>query len=87
LDTFEQIDPFKELEGRPDHPLLELDNVVLSPHVAALSVEAMQDAKRGTIENMVLVLNGHWPPPQNIVNPGVVPRVPLADYDASLLEE
>jgi D-3-phosphoglycerate dehydrogenase len=83
LDTYEQIDPFKDLEAPPDHPLLGLDNVILTPHIAALSVEAMQDVKRGTVENLVAVLCGHWPPPENIVNPDVVPRSPLHQHNES----
>jgi D-3-phosphoglycerate dehydrogenase len=87
LDTFEQIDPFKDLEAPSDHPLLDLDNVVLTPHIASHSVEAMQDAKKGTVENLVMVLSGHWPPPEKTVNPDVAPRFPLLDYDDSILVE
>ncbi len=85
LDTFECIDVFGK-DGPPDHPLLELDNVVLTPHVAAESVESQREVARGSIENLIAALSGHWPFAGNIVNPGVVPRFPLADYDASLFE-
>jgi len=87
IDTFEQIDPFTEVETPPDHPFLELDNIVLTPHVGAGSVQSSREVVRGPVENLVAVLSGHWPHPKNIVNSGVVPRVPLADYDASLFEE
>ena len=86
LDTFEQIDPFTEIEVPPSHPLLTLDNVILTPHVAAASVQSARNVSLGGIQNMVSVLNGHWPPAGNIVNPDVVPRFPLIDYDASLFE-
>ena len=87
LDTFEEINPFTEDEAPPDHPLLELDNVVLTPHVGAYSVQAAQDVSRGGVQNVVSVLSGHMPLGENIVNPSVTPRFPLADYDASLFED
>jgi D-3-phosphoglycerate dehydrogenase len=86
IDTYEHIDIFGE-EKRPDHPLLELDNVILTPHVAAMSVQAAEDVGRGGIENVVSILSGHWPCSENIVNRGVVPRFPLADYDPTLLDD
>jgi len=86
IDTYEGIDVFSDREGPPDHPFLRLSNVILTPHVAAESVEAQQAVAKGSIENLVAVLSGHWPHPDNLVNPGVVPRVPLAEYDVSLFE-
>lgn len=83
IDTFEHIDIFGE-EKAPDHPLVHLDNVILTPHIAAMSVQAKQDVGRGGIENVVSILSGHWPHPDNIVNRGVEPRSPLAEYDPSL---
>ena len=84
LDTFEQIDVFTPDEAPPSHPLLELENVILTPHVAAGSVQSGQDVSRGGIENVAAVLSGYWPPPGNIVNDAVVPRFPLRDYDQTL---
>ncbi len=79
IDTFEGIDVFAEEERPPDHPLLSVDNVILTPHVGALSVQAMQDVSNGGIENAVAVLSGFWPRRQNLVNRDVTPRFPLAD--------
>jgi phosphoglycerate dehydrogenase-like enzyme len=84
LDTFEGIDIFGDVETPPNHPLLQFDNVVLSPHVAAGSVQAMQDVARGAVENVVAVLGGHWPDAINLVNPQVRPRRPLAEFDPHL---
>ena len=86
LDTFEQIDVFTPNEAPPAHPLLELDNVILTPHVAAGSVQSGQAVSRGGIENVVAILSGYWPPQENIVNRGVVPRFPLQNYDQTLFE-
>lgn len=85
IDTFELIDIFGE-EKVPDHPFMQLDNVIMTPHVAAMSVQAKEDVGRGGVENVVSILSGHWPHPDNIVNRGVVPRFPLADYDPMLLK-
>ncbi|MCX6030743.1 MAG: C-terminal binding protein [Chloroflexi bacterium] len=79
IDTYEGINIFDPNEAPPVHPLvlLEMDNVVLTPHVAAGSLQAGQDVGRGAVENVAAVLNGRWPPLENIVNPEVVPRFPL----------
>ena len=83
IDTFEHIDIFGE-EKAPTHPFLELDNVILTPHVAAMSVQAKEDVGRGGVGNVVSILSGHWPHPDHIVNRGVVPRFPLKEYDPTL---
>jgi D-3-phosphoglycerate dehydrogenase len=84
LDTFEHIDVFTSEEHTLDHPLLSLDNVILTPHVAALSTQAADDVARGGVENVVSILSGHWPHPDHIVNQGVVPWFPLQTYDPNL---
>jgi D-3-phosphoglycerate dehydrogenase len=84
IDTFELIDIFGE-EKVPDHPFMTMDNVILTPHVAAMSIQAKEDVGRGGVENVVSILSGYWPHPDNIVNQGVVPRFPLKEYDPTLL--
>jgi D-3-phosphoglycerate dehydrogenase len=78
LDTFETINPFSGVNAPPQHALLALENVILTPHVAALSVEGMREVSEKGIENVVTVLNGYWPPSERIVNKGVIPRFPLS---------
>ena len=56
-----------------------MDNVVLTPHVAAGLRQAGEDVARGAVENVAAVLSGRWPPRENIVNWGVAPRFPLAE--------
>ena len=82
IDTFEEIDIFAEDPKPPQGPLLDVDNIILTPHVAGLSVQASADAARTGIENAVAVLNNMLPPPENIVNKDVIPHSPLAPYDA-----
>lgn len=77
LDTFEHIDPFTGVDGFQDHPLLHMDHVILTPHVAALSEEGMREVSKGGIENLAAVLSGFWPKLERIVNAGVVPRYSL----------
>ena len=81
IDTFEMIDVFAEQIPPRLHPLTGMENVTLTPHVAAGSVQASQDIYTTAIENIVDILSGRWPPWENIVNPTVVPRFPLAERD------
>ena len=84
LDTFGGIEIFTPDERPPDHPLVGLDNVILSPHVSGLSRAATRTVADAGVRNLVCVLSGQLPPPENIVNPSVVPREPLAPHDGSL---
>jgi phosphoglycerate dehydrogenase-like enzyme len=84
LDTFESIDPFAVAERPPSHALLELDNVVLTPHVGANSIEGGRTVVAGGIENLRSVLAGCWPRAERVVDPQVVPRFALAEHDPAL---
>jgi D-3-phosphoglycerate dehydrogenase len=78
IDTHEMIDVFAEQIPPRLHPLSDMENVILTPHVAAGSVQAGQDIRTTAIQNIVDILSGRWPERENIVNPTVVPRYPLA---------
>lgn len=75
LDTFAGIDVF-DSTGPPVHPLLALENVILTPHCSGSSVESTRESKVRGAANAAAVLRGHWPP--YVVNSDVVPRFPLA---------
>ena len=79
LDVFEGIDVFA-LPGTPArHPLLELENVLLTPHCAGSSVESSRESKVRGARNAADVLLGILP--RHVVNADVLPRSPLAvDY-------
>ena len=78
LDVFDTLDVFSARTSQPPtHPLLELDNVLLTPHCAGSSVESTADSKIRGARNAALVLQGRWP--AHLVNPGVIPRFPLAE--------
>jgi D-3-phosphoglycerate dehydrogenase len=63
-----------ETEPLPmDSPLLELDNVVLTPHIAFLSEESIDECTRVTIENVEMFIKGR---PRNVVNQAVLAKRP-----------
>jgi D-3-phosphoglycerate dehydrogenase len=87
IDTFHEIDIFTDDRTPPKHPLLELDNVILTPHVSGLAVEAQAEVAKVGVENVVTVLSGYWPQPDQVVNAGVEPRFPLKPFNPKLLEQ
>lgn len=60
LDVLEQEPP------RPDDPLLQLDNVIITPHTSSGSVEAVLQLRRDAAQNAVDMLSGKLP--RSIVN-------------------
>ena len=68
LDVLEQEPP------SPNNPLLTMENVLVTPHVASATPHAAGDAAAGGPRGG-LVLRGRWP--MSCVNPTVLPRVAL----------
>jgi D-3-phosphoglycerate dehydrogenase len=60
LDDIEE-EPAKVRDWRPDNPLFGLDNVVITPHAAYYSEEAMGTVRRFAAEEVVRVLTGQAP--------------------------
>ncbi len=54
----------------PDEPLLSLENVILTPHVAFLSEESTYDAQKTAASEVARVLTGQMP--ESVVNPEVL---------------
>ena len=69
LDVLEQEPP------APDNPLLTMDNVIVTPHVASATTRMRPTARRRVGQEVALVLRGKWP--MSCVNPTVLPRTPL----------
>src|ERR1700753_2029128 len=55
----------------PDHPLLQFDNVLASPHTAGVTKEARENMGRIAAEQVLDTLDGKRPP--RIINPEVWP--------------
>ena len=56
----------------PDHPLLQFDNVLASPHTAGVTREARANMGRIAAEQILDALDGKRPP--RLINPEVWPR-------------
>jgi D-3-phosphoglycerate dehydrogenase / 2-oxoglutarate reductase len=66
------LDVFHEEPPRPDNPLLHLDNVVATPHIAGATAEAARDLAVATATQWQTVFAGGVPP--RLINPDVWPR-------------
>jgi len=69
LDVYEGLNMFGPPVTEPDHPLFHLPNVLLTPHAAACSEEALSELMRAGAQNAIDVLEGRQP--QCCVNPEV----------------
>jgi D-3-phosphoglycerate dehydrogenase len=50
-----------EMDAERPNPLLALDTVLLSPHIAHVSDEAYATMRERVCDDVVLFLTGHWP--------------------------
>lgn len=60
------LDVFPTEPPPADHPILQLDNAILAPHLGSFTQEAMRRMLQQTAEQVVMVFNGQRPP--NLVN-------------------
>jgi len=65
------LDVWSKEPPPPDHPLLQFDNVLASPHTAGVTREARANMGRIAAEQVLDALDGKRPP--RIVNPEVWP--------------
>jgi D-3-phosphoglycerate dehydrogenase len=65
------IDVWDKEPPPASHPLLQLDNVVASPHTAGVTREARANMGKFAAEQLIMTLDGKRPP--RIVNPDVWP--------------
>lgn len=81
IDVYENLPMFDPEPVYTRHPLFDLENVVLTPHSAGTSIEALEQLMLDGAREAITVLSGR--PPQNWVNPGVAPRLPLHGMEAT----
>ncbi len=60
------LDVYEHYRLAPGHPLLSLDNALLTPHLAGMTVESRARMSVAAAEEMLLMLSGK--PPKNWVN-------------------
>ena len=65
------LDVFSKEPPAMDHPLLQFDNVIASPHTAGVTKEARANMGKFAAEQLILTFDGKRPP--RMVNPEVWP--------------
>ena len=70
------IDVLPQEPPAPGSPLLQMDNIVLTPHAAFYSEESLSDLQTSAAHEVARVLSGQMP--LNMVNPEVFPRARAA---------
>src|SRR5213080_2033376 len=78
LDVLEQEPP------APSNPLLGMDNVILTAHVASASARFDPARRRRVGQEIALVLRGRWP--RSCVNPAVLPKTGLVRWQPYSME-
>ncbi len=63
------LDVWAKEPPEPDHPLLQFDNVLVSPHTAGVTHESRREMGRYAAEQILAVLDGKRPP--RLINPEV----------------
>ena len=67
-----------------DNPLLKMENVILTPHVASASARMSPEARRRVGQEISLVLSGRWP--RTCVNPSVLEKTDLIRWQPYSME-
>jgi D-3-phosphoglycerate dehydrogenase len=65
------LDVYEHYRLAPGHPLFSLDNVILTPHLAAVTRESRARASVAAADEMLRILRGERP--RNLVNPEAAP--------------
>jgi D-3-phosphoglycerate dehydrogenase len=69
------LDVFEEEPVATANPLLKMDNVIVTPHIASATARMAPETRRRLGREIATVLQGRWP--RSAVNPGVLPRTTL----------
>ncbi len=82
--AFAGLDVLEKEPPDVENPLLKMDNVILSPHVASATTRMRPESRRRVGRDVALVLRGRWP--LSCVNPTVLPRSPLQRWQPYPME-
>ncbi len=69
------LDVFEVEPTNAENPLLHMDNVIVTPHIASATARMMPEARRRLGRELATALQGRWP--RSAVNPDVLPRTEL----------
>ena len=69
------LDVFEQEPVDVKNPLLKMDNVIVTPHIASATARMAPETRRRLGREIATVLQGKWP--RSAVNPGVLPRTDL----------
>lgn len=78
------IDVMEQEPAEIDNPLLRMENVILSPHVASASTRMRPETRRRAAREVALALSGRWP--MSCVNPLVLPKTELIRWQPYSME-
>jgi D-3-phosphoglycerate dehydrogenase len=69
------LDVFEQEPVDTGNPLLKMENVIVTPHIASATARMAPESRRRLGREIATVLQGKWP--RSAVNPGVLPRTSL----------
>ena len=69
------LDVFEQEPVDTTNPLLKMENVIATPHIASATARMAPETRRRLGRELATVLQGKWP--RSAVNPGVLPRTSL----------
>jgi D-3-phosphoglycerate dehydrogenase / 2-oxoglutarate reductase len=69
------LDVFEQEPVDTGNPLLKMENVIVTPHIASATARMAPESRRRLGREIATVLQGKWP--RSAVNPGVLPRTNL----------
>jgi D-3-phosphoglycerate dehydrogenase len=78
------LDVLEEEPPAPTNPLLRMDNVILTAHVASASARFDPARRRRVGHEIALVLSGRWP--RSCANPSVLERTKLMRWQPYSME-
>jgi D-3-phosphoglycerate dehydrogenase len=78
------LDVFYDEPVDTENPLLHMDNVIVTPHIASATARMMPETRRRLGREIATVLGGRWP--RSAVNADVLPRTKLMRWQPVSME-